>query len=530
GPLRRGAAPAAPVPPRAGDGEAILAPGALRGAGRGRDLDRLSRTLFLRIYPVIGAVVLLTQVAVAWVNYGDQIRLYGERAALTAALTANAIAAAGAARQPDAARSQLHALSLDPAFRSATLRDGAGAVVASLGEPPRGRSFELVQVAVPVAQAGGPPGQLTVVLSAEALRAGAENQFLIALAACLVLMLAVVVTLDATMRRHVIAPLRRLNAAMREVEHKRWTTVDLGGGARAGNEIDAIASAFNRMVEGLRSGDEARHLLAELERAHARLARANALVLESIGYARRIQDSVLPDRAALAPAGIEVAVLWEPLQVVGGDSFWIEDLDGTSILLVADCTGHGVPGAFLTLIVATALDRILHDHGLRSPAAILAALDGMVRARLRQDRPGSDSDDGLDCAVCVLDRGAGTLRFAGAGLGLAVMAEGGITRIRGARRGLGYRLGARAPEPPADVAVPLAPGAAFYLMTDGVTDQMGGERRRLLGHSGVAAMLLRHGALPLDAQVRALEADLAAWRGDEPRRDDMTLLAFRPRG
>ncbi len=174
-----------------------------------------------------------------------------------------------------------------------------------------------------------------------------------------------------------------------------------------------ISQAFNRMVEGLRSGDEAKQLLQQLEQAHAKLEAANRLVMESIGYARRIQSSVLPERTALAGTGLEVAVLWEPLHLVGGDYFWLEEIDGLGILVVADCTGHGVPGAFLTLIVATALDRLLHERSLRDPAAILETLDGMVRTQLRQDGRGSESDDGLDCGICVWDPARSELRFAG---------------------------------------------------------------------------------------------------------------------
>ena len=255
-------------------------------------------------------------------------------------------------------------------------------------------------------------------------------------------------------------------------------------------------------------------------------------MIESIGYARRIQSSVLPDHAALDRSGIEVAVLWEPLHLVGGDYFWLEEIDGLSFVVVADCTGHGVPGAFLTLIVATALDRLLHERGLRSPAAILAGLDTMVRAQLRQDGRGSESDDGLDCGICVWDRTARTLLFAGAGLSLTVIRDGVAERIRGEKRGLGYPRTGREVLPERDVDVPVA-GATFYLMTDGITDQMGrpdpARPARLIGQKAVAERLAAHAALPLAQQVATLEAELAAYRGTEVRRDDMTLIAFRPR-
>ncbi|MCJ2036674.1 SpoIIE family protein phosphatase [Methylobacterium sp. J-068] len=510
-----------------------MRPGALRGSARGRDLDSLAHTLFLRIYPVIAVVVLVTQIGIAWVNYRDQLHLYTQRAELMAALTAKAIARPAWSASPEIYRRQVEALTLDPAFRSATLRDAAGAVVLSLGDARRGRSFERItaQADLSSGQDGPALGRLTLSISAEDLRGNAEKQAVMAVVTSLILMLAFVLTLHANVRRHVLAPLKRLLLAMREVEHKRWVPVELDRAFRASNEIDVISQAFNRMVDGLRSGDEAKQLLQQLEQAHQKLEDANRLVMESIGYARRIQSSVLPDRAALDGSGLEVAVLWEPLHLVGGDYFWLESIDGLGILVVADCTGHGVPGAFLTLIVATALDRLLHERGLRDPAAILDALDGMVRAQLRQDGRGSESDDGLDCGICVWDPSRSEIRFAGAGTALTTIDGAAVTRIRGAKRGLGY------PQRPGErfsvdeTTLRITPGMTLYLMTDGITDQMGAARpgRRLLGHRGVTDILASHQRAPLAEQVARLDAALGAYREGEPRRDDMTLVAFRPK-
>ncbi|GJE15671.1 SpoIIE family protein phosphatase [Methylobacterium marchantiae] len=514
-----------------------MRPGALRGSARGRDLDSLAHTLFLRIYPVIAVVVLATQIGIAWVNYNDSLRLYTERANLLATLTAQAIARPDWSERPDVYKTQIQALTLDPAFRFVRAWNADGGLVMALGDMPGGRSLELIRASteITVPDRAKPVGSLTLGLSAEALRGNAEKQAVLALGASLVLMLAFVLTLHANVRRHVLAPLKRLLIAMREVEHKRWSTVELEGAVRASNEIDVISSAFNRMVEGLRTGDEAKQLLTELELAHAKLADANRLVMESIGYARRIQTSVLPDRMALAGAGLDVAVLWEPLHQVGGDYFWLERLDEVSVIVVADCTGHGVPGAFITLIVATALDRILHERGLRSPAEILSALDEMVRAQLRQDGRGSESDDGLDCGLCIWDPAARRLSFAGAGISLTTVTQAGMTRIKGEKRGLGYpRHGSERQGNERfrteTVTLDVAPGDTFYLMTDGITDQMGttGGQRRLLGHRGVSDILLRSRDEELGPQIKTLETELAAYRGAENRRDDMTLIAFRP--
>jgi serine phosphatase RsbU (regulator of sigma subunit) len=209
----------------------------------------------------------------------------------------------------------------------------------------------------------------------------------------------------------------------------------------------------------------------------------------------------------------------------------MEQFDDVSVLVVADCTGHGVPGAFITLIVAMALDQILHQDKLRSPSAILAALDKLVRARLRQDDRGATSDDGLDCGICLWKRDTRELVFSGAGLSLIHLQDGDATRVRGSRRGIGFARRDSSTAVFDDVVIPVAPDSCLYAMTDGVTDQMGstaGEKRKLLGYKGLGEILLRHRHKPLSGQLDALRTELAAYRGDQKARDDMTVVAFRP--
>jgi serine phosphatase RsbU (regulator of sigma subunit) len=272
---------------------------------------------------------------------------------------------------------------------------------------------------------------------------------------------------------------------------------------------------------------EAERAFAQLDRAHGELEKANRMVLESIQYARRIQSAMLPDKQALGDAVQDIYVWWEPLHVVGGDYFWLERFGSRSLLVVADCTGHGVPGAFITLVVASALDRILHEQKQLDPAAILAALDEMVRARLRQDRPESESDDGLDAAVCLWDAEAHTVTFAGAGLPLIYSEDGNIHEIRGSRASLAYSS-TRQARKFANQVVEVKPGMTFYMLTDGVSDHMGGKPKRLLGRKRLAAILRELQGKPMSEQVQAIQRALDEYRGQEPRRDDTTLLGFRP--
>ena len=327
-----------------------------------------------------------------------------------------------------------------------------------------------------------------------------------------------------------MAPLGRLLAAMARVERKDWASLAWS----SGDEIGHVAAAFNRMVVGLRSGDEAKRLLRELEVTQAKLIenntaleKASRLVLDSIGYARKIQDGLLPDATTLGDAVAEFHVSWEPLQQVGGDYYWLHRFGRKSLILLADCTGHGVPGALMTVVVASALDRITLESGTLLPSVILEKLDTAVRERLRQDRPEGSSDDGLDAAVCLWDGETHTLTFAGANLPLLTCSGGVVRTIKGSRRSLGYRSTGPA-KPFLDQVFPVEPGTCVYLFTDGMIDHVGGSPPRLFGRRRLTEVIAAIQDLPLPGQIDRIQEALSRHRGTQHRRDDMTIIAFRP--
>jgi len=295
--------------------------------------------------------------------------------------------------------------------------------------------------------------------------------------------------------------------------------------------VSARTAELERALGDLaRQNIEVERAFSELDRTHQRLTQANHQLLESHRYARRIQRSMLPAPAVLGDAVREIHVHWEPLHEVGGDWYWIERCGDRCLILLADCTGHGVPGAFITLVVAAALERLLRDDCLAEPVAILKALDRDVRRRLRQQDPSSESDDGLDAAILLWDVGTRRLCFASAGGIPLLMLEPGepVGVIRGSRGHLGYQS-LSAPDRIVEHEIQIRPGATYYLMTDGITDQMGGVPPRLLGRRRVAEWLESHAELSLEAQASALCQMLAEYRGPESRRDDMTLIGVRPR-
>ncbi|CAA7611880.1 SpoIIE family protein phosphatase [Magnetospirillum sp. UT-4] len=308
----------------------------------------------------------------------------------------------------------------------------------------------------------------------------------------------------------------------------------LDGRDKAEAELAALARDLElrvaeRTAELAQEKEGVERALAQLNLANAELEKANRYVGDGIRYAARIQTALLPDSGSLAGVVDEFAVGWQPLDIVGGDYYWIGAFGDKAVIAVMDCTGHGVPGAFMTAVVAASFSRILHHHGHDDPAEMLMQLNRLVKASLRQDRDGALSNDGLDAAICVVDRAAGTVTYAGANLPLLVHDPAGFRLVRGDRMSLGY------PDSRADHrfeahVLAAQPGTTFYLYTDGLTDQIGGPGRRLFGRRRLQTALAGLAEKPLEAQMEELMAHLAEWRGAEPRRDDLTFVAFRPLG
>jgi serine phosphatase RsbU (regulator of sigma subunit) len=301
----------------------------------------------------------------------------------------------------------------------------------------------------------------------------------------------------------------------------------------------ALADGFiitrDGQLQGVGHGLQLMNVVANMQ------AERNRQIMHSIEYASVIQRAMLrASDDALAAALPDAALVWQPRDVVGGDFYHVARHDDGWCAVIADCTGHGVPGAFMTLIASSLLTRALQGRGPRDPAALLAELNRGVKDMLGQHAYGSQgsgghgsagsrSNDGLDAAALWFDSATRQLTYAGARLPLFVLAPGdtvfGI--LDADRTGIGY-----AETPPGHRwpvrTVHLPPGSLLFACTDGLFDQIGGAREISFGKRRVQQLLLEHrdrGA----ADLAALLADaLARWQGGQPRRDDVTYLCCRP--
>ena len=258
------------------------------------------------------------------------------------------------------------------------------------------------------------------------------------------------------------------------------------------------------------------------------MSEANRQIVESLHYAGRIQSAMLPAEEAIRNATDDSFLIWEPRDIVGGDFYWHHKIPGGSVIIVGDCTGHGVPGAFMTLISCGLLDRILRS-GADRPCQVLQKLHIAVQDLLGQNRDDGDTDDGLDAGVCFVKPEEGRVVFAGARLSLFRASGGVLSEIRGDKAGLGYRrYGADTNF--TDMSFDLKAGDRFYMTTDGLIDQIGGERRRAFGKRRFLDAIGETLDSPMNQQAVRLSETFKTFQGSEKRRDDVTVLGFAPGG
>jgi serine phosphatase RsbU (regulator of sigma subunit) len=268
---------------------------------------------------------------------------------------------------------------------------------------------------------------------------------------------------------------------------------------------------------------------AQLQESQDRMAAANRQIMESIHYASRIQSAILPSPETLAVATADHFLIWEPRDVVGGDFYWFRQVNGGYLTVLGDCTGHGVPGAFMTLIVGGLLEQVVANAPPDDPAKVLGRLHRELQASLGQDKGEALSEDGLEAGVCFVDRSGRRLVFAGAHFSLWCGADDGAREIRGDRPALGFSR--FAPDTVfTNVPIELQRRQAFYMATDGLTDQIGGGRHRPFGKRRLAQFVAEHHRRPMTDQASILGQMFRAHQGDEVRRDDIAVLGFAPLG
>ncbi len=285
----------------------------------------------------------------------------------------------------------------------------------------------------------------------------------------------------------------------------------------------------------VRDLSEIKKALTETRIARETAEKANKKITDSINYAKMIQQSLLANLDVVKSYIPNSFFIWEPRDIVGGDIFFTEKFEDGFIVAVVDCTGHGVPGAFMTMIAVSALRRIIKDEECRDPAEILKRLNVIVKTTLHQDTAYAVSDDGMDVGIVRMENvsieshafgfQSSELMFAGAKVPLYYVRRGEINIIKGDRESIGYRR--------SDVnfsftnhKISIEKGMCFYMATDGFADQIGGNGERRFGTAGFKNLLKEISGYPFEKQRSMLIQAFEEHRGDNDRQDDMTVAGF----
>jgi ligand-binding sensor domain-containing protein/serine phosphatase RsbU (regulator of sigma subunit) len=271
--------------------------------------------------------------------------------------------------------------------------------------------------------------------------------------------------------------------------------------------------------------DRVQERTVELRVANDQLSVAYKDIKDSINYARRIQTAMLPEAKELAKTFTDHFVFFRPRDVVSGDFYWHFPKGDRIYFAAIDCTGHGVPGAFMSIIGNSLLHEILNEEETPSPAHILNTLRDKLMLALRQRGADSENRDGMDMVLCCWERHTGKLIFSGANNPLYHFRAGTLTEYKTNSQPIGAYGDVL--HPFTETSIDIAPGDAIYLFTDGYPDQFGGEKGKKYLYSRFKTLLAGICNQPMSQQAVKMDEELKAWMGVNEQVDDILVMGVR---
>jgi serine phosphatase RsbU (regulator of sigma subunit) len=259
-----------------------------------------------------------------------------------------------------------------------------------------------------------------------------------------------------------------------------------------------------------------------IEEQRAQLQYKNKEVTDSITYAERIQKAILPSQQVFENYLPNSFVVYMPKDIVSGDFYWIEKKENKIFFAVADCTGHGVPGAMMSVIGQNILNRAVNEFGLRTPALILDKLNDLIGEAFAKS--GADVRDGMDIALCSLDLVTNVLEFAAANNPLYIIDGDGLREIKASKQPIGRFENKK---PFANHEIRLKKGDSVYLLSDGMADQFGGPQGKKFKYKQIKDLLQRIHDKPNAEQKNSIMADFLNWKGKNDQIDDVCLIGVK---
>jgi PAS domain S-box-containing protein len=268
------------------------------------------------------------------------------------------------------------------------------------------------------------------------------------------------------------------------------------------------------------------HDITERKQIELEMQSKNRKISESINYAKRIQGAILPNNAVIRQILPDSFILYKARDVVSGDFPWFINVGDIIYFAAVDCTGHGVPGALISLIGYFLLNDIVKGRKISDPGEILDQLDRSVTKTLRQDSGESKTKDGMDIALCKIDLNTRKVSYAGAHRPLYYMDGGELVEIKGDKFPIGggiYKNQTKFTSTTIDVKK----GDSVFFCSDGFPDQFGGPDNRKFGPKRLREAILKHHKKPMPEINQLIDTEWTEWKGDQKQTDDVLLIGVR---
>jgi len=250
-------------------------------------------------------------------------------------------------------------------------------------------------------------------------------------------------------------------------------------------------------------------------------------ITSSIAYALNIQQSMLPSKALLDKILPEHFILHKPKDIVSGDFYFVEKTGDKILFSAVDCTGHGVPGALLSFLGMDILQDAVHRKKIVSPAELLLHLDSEISVRLRKETNAQSVRDGMDLAICCLDRQTNVLQVAGAFNPVYIISDGQLEEIKPDKHAIGSSRESGKPIQFTNHTRTLKKGDCVYVLSDGYADQFGGMMGKKFKYKPLKEMLVASSRLPMKEQGELLEKAHMKWKGEMFQVDDILIMGVR---
>ncbi len=269
--------------------------------------------------------------------------------------------------------------------------------------------------------------------------------------------------------------------------------------------------------------------MAEVEMQKEELIIKNKSITDSINYAKRLQEAIMPSAAQYHKLLPDSFLLYMPKDIVSGDFYWVNETKNKIFVAVVDCTGHGVPGAFMSIIGIELLRNITNVQGVNDSAEILNRLNtGVIQTFSKEsNEEGAFVKDGMDVAFCVIDKENNILQYSGAFSNLYLVRDSKIIEVKGDRYSVG--MGNKAEQQLfSSHYIPIHPDDMLYIFTDGYVDQFGGPENKKYKFRRFRHLLLNVHKLPIETQRQYVKDSIMEWKGDNEQVDDILIIGIKP--